>query len=117
MASLSLVDFPHAVMHAEQELGGGIFFPCPLRSYHANGIWTLKTRDNDVICEISNDGILLVSAILRTAAKGHSSQVRQVLKDRWEFHGPKGFYAYVEALTCIEASRKGWALYLQSTVD
>jgi hypothetical protein len=117
MANVSLIDYFQVVSQAEHLLDGRMFFVCPLKSFHSNGVWTLRTREGDVICEISDDGIVNISEdVLKkpTPARGHASQVKQVLKDRWEFFGPKGFYAYVEAVTSIEAARKGWLAYLQS---
>jgi hypothetical protein len=116
MAAANILDFNHAITAVEREVGGRLAtYPCPLKSFYANGVWTLKSRDGETLCEISDDGIFLIAQILKAViANGSSSQVKQVLKDRWEFFGPKGFWCYVEATTKFDAMRLGWVEYLRS---
>lgn len=35
-------------------------------------------------------------------------------RDKWEFHGPDGFYWYGSAFNAYDARAQGWAAYLRS---
>jgi hypothetical protein len=42
--------------------------------------------------------------------------VAQVLRDRWEFHGPQQFYWYGRASNEYEARHRGWNAYFNRNI-